>query len=230
MIFTQFNNWWAIFKPLKPNLKKIRLFVILATALALTTCTKDQAGPDGCFQEDVLPIFVSNCTMSGCHNAKDKRAGYDLSNYNGIMKGIKAKHPLNSEIYKTIRGNNPSMPEKPYPGLSAAEVSTIKLWINKGALNTSGCTGCDSVNFSYTGRISAIMQSWCTGCHNSGNKSGGFDLSDYAGLIKAIPGNRLLGCIKQTPGFPAMPQTGQPISSCEINAIEKWIDGGYPNN
>lgn len=209
--------------------KKI-IFAVLAVILVMTTCTKDQAGPDGCFQEDVLPIFVSNCTMSGCHNSKDKRAGYDLSNYDGIMKGIKPKHPLRSEIYTTIKGNNPSMPEKPYPKLSARDVSMVKLWINRGARNTSDCGSCDTINFGYSGRIKPIMQSWCVGCHNSGNKGGGFDLSNYNELIKAIPNNQLIGSIKHLSGYSAMPQTGGQVSECEIRAIEKWISGGYLNN
>ncbi|MEO6302595.1 MAG: cytochrome c [Bacteroidia bacterium] len=203
---------------------------LLSSLLVLTTCTKDSAGPDGCFQEDVLPIFVSNCTMSGCHNSKDKRAGYDLGNYEGIMKGIKAKHPLNSEIYNTIKGNNPSMPQKPYTNLSSKDVNMIKLWINMGARNSSNCKNCDTANFSYSGRIKNIIQVWCVGCHNSGNNGGGFDLSDYNGLVNAIPNNKLLGSIKHLPGFLAMPQTGGRISQCEITAIEKWIGAGHPNN
>lgn len=204
--------------------------VLVSCLLILTTCTKDQAGPDGCFQEDVLPIFVSNCTMSGCHNSKDRRAGYDLSNYEGIMKGIKAKHPLRSEIYNTIKGSNPSMPEKPYGKLSSGDVSMIKLWINMGARNTSNCRACDTANIEYTARVKGITQAWCVGCHNSSNSGGGFDLSDYNGLVKAIPNNKLLGSIKQLSGFSAMPQTGGQVSPCEIAAIEKWIANGYPDN
>ncbi|MEO6303480.1 MAG: cytochrome c, partial [Bacteroidia bacterium] len=172
---------------------------------------------------------VSNCTMSGCHNSKDKRAGYDLSNYEGIMKGIKPKHPLNSEIYNTIKGNNPSMPERPYAKLSSKDVNMIKLWINMGARNSSNCKSCDTTNFEYTNRIKSIMQSWCVGCHNPGNKGGGFDLSDYNGLIVAIPNNKLLGSIKHQSGFIPMPQNGGQISSCEITAIEKWVVNGHPN-
>lgn len=207
---------------------KLALLLIIASVL-LTTCTKDQAGPDGCFQEDVLPIFISNCTMSACHNTKDKRAGYDLSNYEGIMKGIKPKHPLNSEIYTTIKGNNPSMPERPYAKLSSKDVNMIKLWINMGARNSSNCKSCDTSNFTYSDRIKPIMQSWCVGCHNSGNSSSGFNLSDYSGVTAAIANNKLLGSIKHQTGFIAMPQNGGQISPCEIAAIEKWIVNGAPN-
>jgi len=210
--------------------KNKRTWAMISCMLMLITCTKDQGGPGGCFQQEVLPIFVSNCTMAGCHNSKDKKSGYDLSNYEGIMKGIKAKHPLRSEIYNTIKGKNPSMPEKPYPKLSATDVNMIKHWINMGASNSSNCKACDTTTTGYNARIKGTMQTWCVGCHNNGNSGGGIDLSDYKALVKAIPGNRLLGSIKHLPGFSAMPQNGAQLPTCEITAIEIWIKNGYPEN
>src|SRR4051812_40686765 len=106
------------------------LIVMFAGAsLIMTTCTKDIGGPGVCFQQELLPVFISNCTMSGCHNALDRKAGYDLTNYEGIMKGVKPKHPLLSEIYKSIKGSSPSMPARPYSKLRLADVDKIKLWI-----------------------------------------------------------------------------------------------------
>ncbi len=209
---------------------KTKIIFLVSSLVLFTTCIKDIAGPGGCFQQDVLPVFISNCTMSGCHNSKDKRAGYDLTTYEGIIKGIKARHPLNSEIYNTIRGNNPSMPQKPYPKLSLKDINTIKLWINKGAKNTSNCQSCDSVDFTYNGRVKNIMQTWCVGCHNTGNKGGGYDLSNYTNIILSIPNNKLIGSIKHQPGFLPMPQNGGQVSACDIKAIENWIKVGYPNN
>lgn len=126
--------------------------------ILFSTCAKDVYTPDACFSEDVLPIFVSNCTMAGCHNATDKEEGYDLTNYAGIMQGIKPNHPMQSEIYLTIRGSNPSMPQSPYGKLSRKDFNTIKTWIVNGAPNSSNCRSCDTVNFTYSGRISNIMQ------------------------------------------------------------------------
>jgi mono/diheme cytochrome c family protein len=106
----------------------------------------------------------------------------------------------------------------------------IRLWINMGARNTSNCKSCDTTSFEYSTRVKGIIQNWCVGCHSSNNSSGGIDLSDYNGIIKTIPNNKLLGSIKHMPGIIAMPQTGGQLSSCEITAIEKWINNGYPNN
>lgn len=198
--------------------------------LLLTTCTKDIVGPGGCFQEDVLPIFISNCSMSGCHNSKEKRGGYDLTNYEGIMKGVKPKHPLQSEIYRTIKGNNPSMPQSPYPKLSAKDLSTIKLWINKGASNTFNCKSCNTINDTYSTKIRPLIDVWCVGCHHSGNKGGGIDLSNYNGMVSSIANHKLLGSLNHLAGFSPMPQNAAPLQKCDIDAIEKWINHGYPNN
>ncbi len=198
--------------------------------IIFATCTKDTYGPNACFTEDVLPIFVSNCTMSGCHNGKDKKANLDLSNYDGIMQGVKPKHPLFSSVYKVIHGNNPSMPEKPFPKLNTKDVNTIKLWIDMGASNTSNCSMCDTNNFTYALRVKTIMDMWCVGCHNSSSAGGGYDLSSYSGVVYAITNNKLLGSIQHSPGYVSMPQSGPKLQQCEISAIEKWIETGYPNN
>lgn len=212
------------------KIKLISIILLTGLLLAISTCTKDIYAPSACFQENILPIFVSNCTMSGCHNSKDKAAEYDLSNYEGIMRGVKPHHPLLSEVYKVIRGNDPSMPVPPYSKLSSTDVGLIKLWINAGAHNTSNCSTCDSTIYSYSGRISGIMKNWCIGCHNSSNKSGNVDLSNYNGVSASASDGSLLGSIKHSPGYLAMPEGGGQISSCEIRVIEKWIAGGHPNN
>lgn len=211
-------------------MKKILIFVGLCSTFLLSTCRKDVYVPDLCFSDDVLPIFVSNCAMSGCHNSIDKKEGYDLSNYEGIMKGIKPGHPLKSEIYETIKGSEPEMPQNPYPKLSAKDVNTIKLWIQMGALNSSDCSACDTSSYTYSGRINGIMQTWCVGCHSPTSSGGGFDLSNYTGVVNSIANNKLLGSINHQSGFFAMPQGAGKLSQCDIDAITKWVNAGYPNN
>jgi hypothetical protein len=201
--------------------------IIIATALLLSTCKQEAYNPDVCFEQNVLPIFVSKCSMEGCHNSIDKEDGYDLSNYEGIIKGVKPGHPLLSEVYKVIRGNNPSMPLG--GKLSAKEVSYIKIWIQMGANNTKNCVNCDTSSINYTNNVKPIFNNWCTGCHNANDASGGYDFSVYSGIAKSITDNRLLGAIQQLPGYSAMP-TGNKLSDCDITIIQKWVTAGYPNN
>ncbi|MBL7931285.1 MAG: hypothetical protein JNL60_05270 [Bacteroidia bacterium] len=210
---------------------RIRIgIMILGLTLVLSTCTKDIYAPSTCFPKNILPIFVSNCAMSGCHNSKDKEGGYDLSNYEGIMKGVVPHHPLLSEVYKEIKGKNPSMPEDPYPKLSAADVNLIKLWINAGAYSSRYCSGCDSSDYTYSHGVSPILNSWCVNCHNPGNKSGNVDLSSYPGVSAVAVDKRLSGSINHRSGFSPMPQSGYMMDQCNIRIIEKWLEAGHPEN
>jgi hypothetical protein len=211
-------------------MKKFPIIVFLFLLVFFTTCTKDVYNPDVCFNDNVLPIFISNCTMSGCHSSKHNEGGYDLTSYDGIMQGITPKHPALSEIFNSIKGKNPSMPPRSYPKLSNKDVSYIKIWIEMGAPNSSSCSGCDTANFTFGKRVNPIIQSWCVGCHNSSNTGGGINLSDYAGVVGTVTSNRLLGSIKQLQGYSPMPKNGGQLSACDITAIEKWINSGTPNN
>jgi mono/diheme cytochrome c family protein len=49
-------------------------------------------------------------------------------------------------------------------------------------------------------------------------------------VVNSIANNKLLGSIKHLQGFSQMPKNGGQISQCEIDAIEKWVNAGYPNN
>ena len=43
-----------------------------------------------CFKRDILPIFNSNCAVSGCHNKTKAEEGYILDSYQNIVrKGIR---------------------------------------------------------------------------------------------------------------------------------------------
>ncbi len=209
---------------------KIKIASLFFLVFLLSTCTKDMYAPDVCFTENVLPIFVSNCTYSGCHNATQKKEGYDFTNYEGIMRGINAKHPLLSDVYLSIRGNNPSMPTQQYGALSEKDVNTIKIWIKMGAPNSSNCNDCDTVNYTYSGRIAPTLQTWCVGCHNSSNTGGSIDLSSYAGVASSVASGSFMGSINHVSPYSPMPQNGNKLSQCEIDAIQKWVNNGYPNN
>ena len=204
------------------------LLIVIAIVLVSTTCTKDVYSPDACFQENILPIFISNCSMSGCHDGKGDR-GYDFTNYDGIMKGITAKHPLFSEVYSAISGNA-SMPPRPYSKLNQKDISLIKIWIEMGAKNSSNCYACDTTSFTYSGRIAPLIDTWCKGCHQGSNAGGGYNFTNYTGLVKSVTDNKLFGSLKHQSGFIGMPGNGTSLSNCDIDAIQKWVNAGYPNN
>ncbi len=99
-----------------------------------------------------------------------------------------------------------------------------------GAPNNSNCKSCDTTSATYSKQINPLLAAWCTGCHNQGSAGGGFDLTNYSGVVTAIQNNKLLGSIKHLKGFIPMPQNSSALSACDIGTVQKWINEGYPNN
>lgn len=211
-----------------PNLKAGSLFLLSTSALVFYfSCTYDVQTPGVCFREDVLPIFITKCNYAGCHNSQDRAEGYDLSSYDGIMKGIKAGKSGQSEIYTQLRSGE--MPPSGHPQLNLLEKAMIKNWIRMGAPNSSNCKNCDTT-FSYSGRIKPLLEKWCVSCHTTGNQGGGYDLSSYQGVTNSITANRFLGSINQDAGYSAMPKNTSRLSDCDVKAITHWVNSGHPDN
>ena len=210
------------------RLAAIKFLVLTVAVISLTTCTYKAMDPSVCFNENVLPIFVSKCSMSGCHAPGSRRG--DFSTYEGIMKRVVAGHPLRSSMYTKIDGSNPSMPPKNYTQLTQQEIYYIKAWISMGALNQSNCSVCDTTSFKFSADVQPIITNWCVGCHSSSNAGGGYDLSSYTGIVNSIANNQLMGSIKHSTGYNAMPQNGNQLSACDISKIQSWVNAGHPNN
>ena len=196
-----------------------------------TGCSPDTAY----FQQQVLPIFVSNCSSAGCHDAASHQEGIVLTDYNSIMKSgnILPGQPARSKSWKKIAETNwnDRMPPPPYNPISQQQKDLIYKWIMQGAKN-NGCQElqCDTANVTYSSTIKTLLANKCIGCHNSINSSGGYDLSVY-NIVKArVDDGRLWGSVNFSPGFSSMPKNGQKLSDCELNQIHKWITNGAPND
>lgn len=185
-----------------------------------------------CFQSSVLPVFVSNCAKSGCHDAITKAEGIQLDNYNGIMKGIKPGKPNDSKYWEVIITNDlkDRMPPPPASPLTTSQKDSIYKWIVQGALNTTNCAVvCDPLQFSYSITIRSILQANCTGCHGPVSPGGGYDLTSY-NVVRSIALNGvLLSVIKQGGPYQAMPPVGK-LPDCSIQQITNWVNAGAPNN
>ena len=186
-----------------------------------------------CFESEVLPIFQSNCAKSGCHDAISHREGRVLNSYDNIMRnGIVPGNALSSGLFKVLYASGESkMPPNGNTSLTDAQKSTIGIWINQGAKNTTNCgTACDANAFAYTANVKPIMNTYCTGCHSGANPSKGIDLSTVEGVKAAASNGRLYGAITHASGYVAMPQSSTKLSDCQITVIQKWIAAGAPNN
>lgn len=121
-----------------------KLFYLLIINIGLfwvSSCTHeaDLTGlPEVCFDRDVLPIYTNSCSISGCHDGKGE-AGPALNNYTGIVNTVAPGNPGKSASYKAITttwGENKMPPSQP---ISIDLRTTIRVWIEQGALQTT-CT------------------------------------------------------------------------------------------
>jgi hypothetical protein len=180
-----------------------------------------------CFERDILPIFVSSCAKSGCHDATTAHHGVRLNDWQGIIAaGVKPGKPEKSEVYEEIEEE---MGGPKYGNLNADQKLLIKKWIMLGAKNDTNCpTDCDSAQFKYSTTIKPLIDKYCIGCHAYPNASGSIELSSHAGVVAATAGGKLLNSLKATTNW--MPKGGNRLSDCQIKQFEKWINAGTPND
>jgi hypothetical protein len=192
------------------------------------TCSTDTVY----FQNKVLPLLNSGCAMSGCHDAITHKDGVELTSYAKIIStgGVIAGNPAGSDLYKVLnKSGSDRMPPPPTAGFTQAQKDIIYKWILQGAKNNA-CNDCDTAVFTYSGAVLPLMNTYCKGCHNPSSLGGGIDVSTYAS-VKAIATNgKLMGSIRHTAGYIAMPQGSSKLSDCKIQQIQKWIFAGTLNN
>ena len=218
-------------------MKKYSLLVSLLLSgiiiFGFQNCKKEHLpDPQICFQEDVLPLMVSSCTQSGCHNPYDLKKGYDFSNYEGIVKAVKKGDYRASKLYKSIISESADrIPQKPYPALTDEQVKTVALWIEQGALNNLSChSACDTTMARYSAEVKPVLNKYCSGYHGNSPYQGGIKLSGYNDVVQYAQNGRLLGSIKFEPTFSPMTKNSNQIPQCKIDIIEKWIKEGAQNN
>jgi hypothetical protein len=186
------------------------------------------------FENDILPLFISNCAKGGCHDAVTHEKDIVLDSYSHIMGSgeVRAGDPSEGKIVEMITETDPDkiMPPPPNNPLSSPQVNMIISWINQGALNNSCSGDCDTLNVTYALTVVPILQSKCTGCHNSATTSGNVNLSNYAGVQLQALNGRLSGAVNHEAGYSAMPKGGSKLPPCEIDELRIWIENGALNN
>ena len=123
-----------------------------------------------CFSRDVLPILISNCAMSGCHNESSHEDGVVLTTYAYVIRNVTPGSLSRSELYEVITETDPDKVMPPPPGkLTTEQINTIARWIKEGATNRdcSNETACDTSNVTYTATIAPLLTTWCVGCHGA---------------------------------------------------------------
>jgi hypothetical protein len=199
------------------------------------TYNENTCDPDNVyFTNDILPLFISNCAKSGCHDATTHREGIILNSYQNIIStgDVRPHDPSHGKILEVITTTETDdiMPPPPASHLTPSQINMITTWINQGALNNS-CSGhCDTLLVTYSATVAPLLQAKCVGCHNNISSSGNVNLSNYSGVLVVAANTKLVGTINHDPGYAAMPLGGNKMPQCEIDEITIWVNAGAPNN
>lgn len=192
------------------------------------------------FERDVLPIFLSNCAYSGCHDAETATKGVILDSYDNILNTANVE-PFDLEagdLYENITEDDSDkiMPPPPNTPLTSNQIFTISQWILQGAKNmtcdesSTGGSGCNTDNITFSQYVFPIIESNCLGCHSSSSPSGNVNLSNHANIKVHAENGRLYGAISHQNGFTPMPFNQAKLSNCQIEQVKVWIDDGALEN
>jgi cytochrome c5 len=237
--------------PDRPLTKEQRsvIQVWIAQGALETICDTGNGGGPGpiiipsdsiCFVQDILPMFISNCAMSSCHDGLSQGEEdelYALNSYTTIRPHVVPFNPSQSHVYQAVTGSGEEfMPPAPKSPLTTAQREMMRKWIADGALN-SDCPDatCDTINpIGFTAQVKPVIDSYCVSCHSASVTSGGVNLNGYEQVKKYAESLRngtslLVGTIRHKTGFKAMPPSTT-LDECSIRKIELWIEQGRLNN
>ena len=208
------------------------------TMIVDTTVMEIPCEPDVIyFDQDVLPMLISNCAFSGCHDEASAEDGVILTSYETVMEtaDVEAFNLNDSEIYEVLVDDDldERMPPLPTPALSQSQINVIVSWILQGALDLEcdpNAGGCDTENVSFSTFVKPLLETHCNGCHSGSAPSGGIDLTTHANVQVYANNGKLYGTIDHQSGFEAMPQGGAKLDDCTIDKVKSWIDAGAPDN
>jgi hypothetical protein len=187
--------------------------------------------PRACFTRDILPVLVSRCAVTDCHDVVTHEEGYIFASYTSTMRAVKPGNISDSKLYEVIKASSgeDKMPPSGKSQLSVAEIDSIAAWIRYGALNENCGEVCDTINpVTFSGTIWPIIQTTCTGCHSGTSPSGNVNLASYNNVATVASSGVLIQSLTGS-GVPKMPPAGS-FSECKIRQFEIWVNSGYINN
>ena len=188
------------------------------------------------FQNQILPILVSNCTESGCHNALDREEDIVLDSYQSLVSTVENATQNDLQENKLMRALletdlDDRMPPSPKPALPQAQINLLKTWLAQGALNNAcdeNFGGCDVADAKFGSFIQPLVQVKCQGCHSGNNPQGGIKLTSYAEIKTVATNGKLYASLTRTSNW--MPKGGAKLDNCSLQKIQSWIGAGAPQN
>ncbi len=220
--------------------------IVISATLWISSCqhNPDLSSdlPEICFEKEVLPIFLNNCSNTGCHDGTGE-SGLILDNYLSISHAVEPGNPSQSEIYRAITARSGEGRMPPDMPLTLENRTIVRLWIEQGAILTvcpddipPAGQDPDYVNprSCFSRDILPVLVSNCAipGCHDTQSHKEGYLFSSYTTTLKAVkPGNpsdsKLYEVITKTQGEDRMPPAPYSrLSQSNIDSIAAWISYG----
>ena len=189
------------------------------------------------FERDVLPIVTAKCFS--CHG-DNSTVGLDLRTAASIFSGshsgpvLVKGSPDESLLYKKISSR--MMPPEAFKRpLTEAEIETIRLWIEGGALSDAKeeIVLSEQQVAKFEKEALPVLKARCVTCHTGEQAMGGLDLTTLASLLNGsdngpviVEGSADASILIRKVAAKAMPPpgTGPPLSDQEIEQLRLWVD------
>ena len=189
------------------------------------------------FERDVLPIVTAKCLS--CHGG-NSMVGLDLRTAASLFKGshngpvLVKGSPEDSLLYKKI-SSRMMPPEAFNRPLTEAEIETIRLWIEGGALSDAR----EEIILSeqeiekFNHEALPVLKTHCVGCHGGGEPMGGLDLRSLASLLKGsqngpviVEGSADASILIRKVSAGAMPPPGMGprVDKKDLDRLRHWVD------
>ena len=189
------------------------------------------------FERDVLPIVTAKCLS--CHGG-NSMVGLDLRTAASLFKGshngpvLVKGSPEESLLYKKI-SSRMMPPEAFNRPLTEAEIETIRLWIEGGALSDAR----EEIVLSeqeiekFNHEALPVLKTHCVGCHGGGEPMGGLDLRSLASLLRGsqngpviVEGSADASILIRKVSAGAMPPPGMGarVDKKDLDRLRHWVD------
>lgn len=188
------------------------------------------------FENQILPLLVSNCTEAGCHNAQDHEEGIVLTSYQSLLSTVErvtSNDWSKNKLIKSLQETNleKRMPQNK-PPFSTEQINLIKAWVNQGAVNNAcdeSSGGCDTIaGAKFATFVQPLVQSKCKGCHSGTTPQGGIKLTTYSEIRTIALDGRFYNSVNASANW--MPKGGAKLSDCNLVKLKTWIDSGALEN
>ncbi len=215
-------------------------------AAALLVCWSIAALPASAadepqFETDILPLLTARCVR--CHGDELRKSDLSLTSAAGLLRGgesgaaIVAGNPEKSPLFEMVRDGH--MPPKPAEPLAAAEIDSIRRWIELGAKSAEGEAKSQQVT---DHQALPILLLRCSTCHGASRQEAGLDIRTRDAILRGgksgpaiVAGKpdeslliRRIHAGEMPPKKSLLDAGVKPVTSREVEILSQWIAAGAP--